>query len=242
MDAGALAPKREDIARLLEQLPAIEQAWNDNRQLAQSIEDAGALYKKGYFSKAAAAYGEVLARNADSSAAKEGFDKSVAALVAHARSAVNRGDFTTARKSLASATNLAPGNAAGAALLADLPGLEQAWQQQQAAAAQEKEAARQLANTGITAVTDGDLDMAADTYLQLAATYPELPATRSLKNQLLSAYIAFVREEITSKEYDSAEEYLSRGQVLAPNYAAWPELEEEIEISRSSNRRRIGAY
>ena len=88
----------------------------------------------------------------------------------------------------------------------------------------------------------GHLDMAAETFSQLNSTHPELEATRRLKNQLLTAYVAATRDEITNKEFDAAEDYVIRGQVLAPNYAAWAELEDEIEVSRASSRRRIGAY
>ena len=103
-------------------------------------------------------------------------------------------------------------------------------------------AATELANTGMTAVANGDLDMAADTYGQLAGDYPQFDATLKLKSRLLNAYVETARDEITNQQYDAAEEYLGRGKMLAPDYAAWAELTEEIEVSRASNRRRLGAY
>ena len=241
-EAAALAPQRDDIADLQERLPAMERARNAKTQLAENIEDAQALFSDGQFGEAAAAYGKALALDANSPVATKGFDDSIASLMRAANTAVEKGDFSSAREALTAVTAIAPGEEVGAQLLLELPRLEQEWQQQREAFDQEARAATELANTGMTAVANGDLDMAADTYGQLAGDYPQFDATLKLKSRLLNAYVETARDEITNQQYDAAEEYLGRGKMLAPDYAAWAELTEEIEVSRASNRRRLGAY
>jgi tetratricopeptide (TPR) repeat protein len=241
-DAEEFAPTREDIADQIAQLPAAEQAWQYNQALKQGIEEAEAFYKKGQLSNAAKAYSEVLAVDPESSVASEGFDKSITALIDGAKSSTKKGDFTRARNNLASAENLAPGNADAARLLADIPRLEQEWQKEQAAAAQQQQLATELASTVESAMAVNDLYSAADNYSELAATFPDLASTRKLKRELVSAFADATRTQISDEDYDAARAYLSRGQVLEPNHADWGELEDEIEISTSGNRRRLGAF
>ncbi|MEH6589827.1 MAG: protein kinase [Halioglobus sp.] len=242
IDAAELAPEREDIRSLQLQLPELEQAWSEQQNLNEAIAEAQALYQKGHLSKAADAYLRLMQEHSDLAEARDGFSKSIAALVRHAQTSVDKGDFEKARRSLNTVTSLAPDDKPAAKLLAQLPGLEQEYQRQQAAVAQAREEAMLLANAGLDAVVSGDLDMAANSYSQLAAGYPQLPETLRLKNQLLSAYVEATRQGISSGNFDDAEAYLSRGQELAPGYGAWSELEEEIAVSRNSSRRRLGAY
>ena len=241
-DAEEFAPTREDIADQIAQLPAAEQAWQHNQALKQGIEEAEAFYKKGQLSNAAKAYSEVLAVDPESSVANEGFDKSITALINGAKSSTKKGDFTRARNNLASAEKLAPGNADAARLLADIPRLEQEWQKKQAAAAQQQQLATELASTVESAMAVNDLYSAADNYSELAAAFPDLASTRKLKRELVAAFADATRTQINDEDYDAARAYLSRGQVLEPNHADWGELEDEIEISTSGNRRRLGAF
>jgi serine/threonine-protein kinase PpkA len=241
-DAALLAPEREDISGLQMQLPELEQAWGEQHNLSEAIAEAQALYQKGHLSKAAQAFQALMLEHPDLAEAGDGFGKSIAALVRHARTSADKGDFDKARSSLATVTTLAPDDKPAANLLAQLPALEQEYQQQQAAVAKAHEEAMALANTGLSAVGSGDLDMAANSYSQLVAGYPQLPETLRLKNQLLSAYVEATRQGISSGNFDEAEGYLSLGQDLAPGYGAWGELEEEIAVSRNSSRRRLGAY
>jgi serine/threonine-protein kinase PpkA len=241
-DAAVLAPEREDISSLQLQLPELELAWNEQNNVNVAIDEALALYQKGHLSKAAQTYHALMLEYPDSTEASDGFDKSIAALVRYARTSMEKGEFDKARRSLNTVATLAPEDKPAANLLAQLPALEQEYQQQQAVVAQAREEALALATTGFDAVGNGDLDMAANSYNQLISGYPQLPETLRLKNQLLSAYVEATRQGINNGDFDEAEGYLSRGQDLAPGYGAWSELEEEIAVSRNSSRRRLGAY
>jgi tetratricopeptide (TPR) repeat protein len=192
----------------------------------------------GQYGEAASRYSELLALNPGSADADKGFEQSIAALMTQSRFYIDKGNYGPARVNLAIAAKLAPNNAAGSELLEQMAGLEKALQQQLL----ENKEAGQLANTAVTALMNGDLVSAVDTYQQLAVDHPALDATIQLKSQLLAKYAEVTREEISNEEYDAAEVYLNRGKLLAPDYNAWSELEEEISVSRYSQRRRLGAY
>ena len=72
--------------------------------------------------------------------------------------------------------------------------------------------------------------------------YPDLDATRSLGEQLVSAYIETTRTQLVDEDYDGAESTLAAGRSLAPDNAEWIELETELDDARSSSRRRLGAF
>jgi len=241
-DAGVLAPEREDIIELEAQLPQLELAWIGENQLTEGLNEAKALYDKGHLSKAAEVYRDLGQAHPDSTAASEGFDQSIAALLKHVRLSIGRGDFSKAASTLASAASFAPDSASVGELQSELPALEQAWQAEQEQVARAEEAAVQLAHDSMIALATGNLVTPAENYARLAADYPDLDSTINLKNALLSAYADAARLEIDNASYDAAQQYLGLGQALSPGYAAWSELESELELSRSGGRRRLGAY
>ncbi len=94
----------------------------------------------------------------------------------------------------------------------------------------------------LQAISEGDLDSARETYEDLLEDYPDLDATRSLGEQLVSAYIETTRTQLVDEDYDGAESTLAAGRSLAPDNAEWIELETELDDARSSSRRRLGAF
>ena len=127
-------------------------------------------------------------------------------------------------------------------LKAQLPSMEHAWQQEQQAKAQARERARQTSTRGLQAIASGDLNSAQSAYDELRASDPDLDVTSQLKLQLRDAYLLATRDEISNQDFDLAEDFLTRGKTLSPEHPDWAELEVEIEIGKSSTRRRLGEF
>ena len=240
--ATALAPERNDIINMQSQLADIEAAWREQNNQEQLLAEASSLYKDGNYNEAAEAYQRVMELYPDATAATEGFEQSIDALVSGATRAAAGGKFDAAATMLDYALGYAPDAADAVALKSQLPAMEQAWQQEQQARAQAQERANQISTRGLQAIASGDLDTAQAAYDELSAASPDLDVTSRLKLQLRDAYLLATRDEINNQAYDLAEDFLVRGKTLAPGHPDWAELEVEVEIGKSSSRRRLGEF
>ncbi|TXS96602.1 protein kinase [Parahaliea maris] len=233
--AMALAPEREALSQRQAELPALESAFLQS----QTVAEAQALLDKGQYSAAAEAFA---AADPNTPGVAEGLAAAADGLVAVARKDVDKHKYDRARERLATAQEWSPDNAAAAALLADIPGLESAWKQEQAAIAERNAAATARANEALSAMSEGDLVAARHGYDALMQDFPEMEITRDVRQRLLDAYAEAVREEIEVKSWESAQGLIAEGQVLAPELAVWQELQEEVEYQEANDRRRLGAY
>ena len=240
--AIALDPQRNDIINMQSQLADIEAAWREQNNEEQLLADASSLFRDGNYNEAADAYRRVAELYPDSTRAEDGFEQSVTALVTGATKAAAGGKFDAAQTMLDYALSYDPDAEGAAELKAQLPGLEQAWQQEQQARAQALEQANQVSTRGLQAIASGDLDAAQAAYEELLAQSPDLEVTSRLKLQLRDAYLLATRDEILNQAYDLAEDFLLRGKTLAPDHPDWAELEVEVEIGKSSSRRRLGEF
>ena len=240
--ATALDPQRNDIINMQSQLADIEAAWREQNNEEQLLAEASSLFKDGNYSEAAEAYSRVAELYPDSSSATDGFEQSIAALVTGATKAAASGKFDAAETMLDYALSYAPDIEGAAKLKAQLPDMQQAWQQEQQARAQALEQANQVSTRGLQAITSGDLDAAQAAYDELLADSPDFDVTSRLRLQLRDAYLLATRDEINNQAYDLAEDFLLRGKTLAPDHPDWAELEVEVEIGKSSSRRRLGEF
>ncbi|MEP5566804.1 MAG: protein kinase [Halioglobus sp.] len=198
---------------------------------------------------ALATYQEVAAQYPDNQRVKKGLASISGFYLNIARAAVKEGDFEGAQQALGSGQALLPDSAEIAKMQADLPSLEQAWIDKQAAIAQQKEeeaAARAEAEEAVAsaerAISSGALELAQSAYDDVVQSYADLPAVKSLGNNLRKAYGDAARSQIDVKEFDAAQEYLAQGAVHFPDDPSWKLLEEEIETAKTNSRRRLGAY
>jgi serine/threonine-protein kinase PpkA len=198
---------------------------------------------------AIASYQEVAARYPDNSRASKGLAGVMGFYTGVAKSAANDGDFEGARQALATAEELLPGNQQVARMESQLPAMEQAWADEQAALAQRREeekAARAQAEETVASaersISSGALDLAQQAYDDVLQTHPDLPAVTALGNNLRRAYGDAARSEIELKEFDLAQDYVAQGASHFPDDPAWQLLKEEIETARANSRRRLGAY
>jgi len=237
-----LAPERNDIINMQSQLADIEAAWREKNNEEKLLAEAALLFTDGNFNEAADAYSNALALYPDSEAASDGFEASVEALVTGATRAAASGSFDVARNMLDYALTYDPDSEDAIDLKNQLPTMEQAWQQEQQARAQAAERAKQTSTRGLQAIASGDLEAAQSAYEELAASNPDLDATSRLKVQLRDAYLLATRDEIGNQDFELAEDFLIRGKKLAPEHPDWAELEVEVEIGKSSSRRRLGEF
>lgn len=198
---------------------------------------------------ALATYQEVAAQYPNNPRVKKGLASITGFYLEIAQAAAKEGDFEGARQALSGGQALLPDSAEIASMQADLPALEQAWTDKQAAIVQRREeenAARAEAESAVSsaerAITSGALDLAQETYNDVVQTYPDLPVVKTLGNNLRKAYGDAARSEIDVKEFEAAQEYLAKGTSHFPDDPAWKLLEEEIESAKASSRRRLGAY
>lgn len=233
--AMALAPEQAALAERQAELPALESAYRQ----AQTVAEARALLEKGQYTAAAEAFA---AADPNTPGVAEGLAAAADGLVAVARKDVDSHNYDRARERLATAREWSPDNAGAAALLADIPALESAWKQEQAAIAERNAAATARANEALSAMSEGDLVAARHGYDALMQEFPEMEITRDVRQRLLDAYAEAVREEIEVKSWDSAQGLIAEGQVLAPELAVWQELQDEVEYQEANDRRRLGAY
>ena len=134
---------RNDIINMQSQLADIEAAWREQNNEEQLLADASALFNDGNFNEAAEAYRRVAELYPDSTAATEGFNQSIEALVTGATKAAASGSFDAAETMLDYALAYAADAEGAAELKAQLPSMQQAWQQEQQARAQALEQAKQ---------------------------------------------------------------------------------------------------
>ncbi|GAB3288111.1 serine/threonine-protein kinase [Parahaliea aestuarii] len=233
--ALALAPQQETLKQRLAELPALAEA----RGQQQLVSEGQALLKQNDFAAAAKAFA---AAEPNTPGVPEGLAASAAGLVAAAQRDVAKHKYASAREQLAVVQQWAPDHPEASALMADIPALEKAWQQEQAAIAARKAAASRRASEALQAVSSGDLDAARQGYDALMAEFPEMAVTRDVRQRLLDAYTEAVREEMEVKSWDTALSLIADGQVVAPEQAVWKELQEEVEYQSANDRRRLGAY
>ena len=205
---------------------------------------------------AAALFREAQGMDPDSGRAADGLLALENYYVDASQEAATNGQFDSADALVVQGLALFPEQAQLAALQSNMSSLEESWEaeaearaeEQARIAAAEAEAAKALeeangeANEALQAISEGDLDSAREAYEDLLEDYPDLDATRSLGEQLVSAYIETTRTQLVDEDYDGAESTLAAGRSLAPDNAEWIELETELDDARSSSRRRLGAF
>ncbi|WP_116366720.1 serine/threonine-protein kinase [Parahaliea mediterranea] len=233
--ALALAPNADALNQRLADLPALAEAQAQQ----QHVSEGQALLTKQQYSAAAKAFA---AADPNTPGARDGLAASADGLVKAARQDVQQHRYAEARERLKAVQQWLPDHPEAAALLADIPAQEQAWQQEQAAIAARKATANRRASEALQAVSSGDLGAARRGYDALMAEFPDMAVTRDVRKRLLDAYADAVRGEIEVKSWDTAQGLIAEGQVLAPELAVWQELKEEVEYLSANDRRRLGAY
>ncbi|MBN7794992.1 protein kinase domain-containing protein [Parahaliea mediterranea] len=236
--ALALAPDREDLAQRRAALPAQRAEW----ALARRIEAGQRLLAQGEFTGAAAQFRGALEQAPASAGARKGLAASAAGILKAARADAQRHRYDSAREKLAAALAWQPDNTGAAALQAELPALERAWRDEQAAIARREADADRRANSTVRAIADGDLGAARRHYTALSSEYPDMEVTRDVRRRLLAAYTAGVKKAIEVQSYDTAQALIDEGLVIAPELAVWARLREEVEVLEASDHRRLGAY
>jgi hypothetical protein len=257
--AAHIAPDVPELAEPQQQLVVAREALAEQQAQRQAVID-GVLQEADaaladveadptLAREAARLYQDVLRDDPDNAAAQAGLSNLVDHYVTDARAAIEVQDFALAGEVLTAAEDVIPGQAAIGRLQEELPALVKAREEKQAAAERERElAARarqratEAARKGETALSRGNLDVAQQAYDKVVADYPDLPAVVELKQALGAAYAQAARNQMESREFDAALEYVALGAVLAPNDPAWVELEQEIETAKTKTRRRMGAY
>lgn len=240
-----LTEVQDETARL-----AAESKTELDQLLTQADEAAAAIpTDPGSAGTAVEIYNQVLEADPESEAALAGIAGITAYYLDAAQAAVSEGSFEEAAQILATAEEVVPEQDSVSELQQQLPELEQAHaqrlaeaQRQRELAQQEAQQAKELVQKGEVAISSGSLDSARRSYQELLAGYPEQSATAKFKEKLKSAYVAAAREEMDVKEFDAALDLVAQGKAVDPDDGQWATLEEEIESSRSSSRRRLGAY
>ena len=258
-EAAAIVPDTPELQRRADRL-ALERAQiaealaQEKARLAVLLDEADAAVAAIAEDPANAAsavgiYLRVNEQYPDNQRAIEGLEKVTAFYLGIARAATNEGDFDGARQALATVETLVPGTDAVAQFERQLPALEEAWANRQAELAAQREAekaardkAAKTAASGERSLASGALELAQQAYEEVARTHPELPAVKTLGENLRKAYGDAARREIDLKEFDSAESFVSLGATHFPDDPSWKLLAEEIETARSNSRRRLGAY
>ena len=232
--AQAAAEEQSRIEGLLDEADALAAAIPEDPANAQA---------------AVSIYQEVAGQYPDNKRSAKGLAGVTAFYLGIAKDAAGEGDFDGARSALQTAEALLPGTDAVAKFDSELPAMEESWAQQQAELAARREAekvardkAEDTAARGERSISSGALDIAQQAYEEVVQTHPELPAVKSLGDNLRRAYGDATRKEIDLKEFDTAQAYLAQGAANFPEDPSWKLLEQEIETARSNSRRRLGAY
>ncbi len=236
--AASLAPDAEAVASLQAELPGLEAQYELDLRFAEASEQLAA----GNISEAAASYIALLEADPDSPQAAEGLAAAADAMVESARQDARSARFSRAEEKLAAAIDWVPEHPEASALAAEIPGMRATWQEEQTRLAEREAAAQELASTALRAAADKDLATAQTNYRTLLAEYAEMPVTDDVRRRLRDGYAEAARQEIQLKAWDAAQDYISQGRSIAPDASLWAELDEELELSRSSDRRRLGAY
>lgn len=236
--ALTLAPDDEELAARKAELPQLRSDWQREQALASARE----TLDQGAFDHAASQYRDILADAPDNTDAAEGLQSSIDGLVKQAREDIDQHRFDAAGDKLAAAQKWLPDHSGAAELAQQLPGLEQAWKDEQAAIARRENDANERANAALRAMAQGDLRAARQRYDILVNTYPDMPVTRDVRKRLLGAYADEVKGRIENKSYDQALRLIDEGEVIAPELAVWADLREEVNYQETNDRRRLGAY
>ncbi len=258
-EAAKIAPDAPELLRREDRLQASREqlakaAADEQSRIDGLLDEADALVlaiaqDPSNAQAAVSIYQDVAEQYPDNARPAKGLASVTAFYLGIAQQAASEGDFEGARAALETAETLLPGAEAVAKLVGELPAMETSWSQQQAELAARREAekaaldqAEQTVARGERSITSGALDVAQQAYDEVVQTYPDLPAVKSLGDNLRRAYGDAARKEIDLKEFDAAEAHLANGAANFPEDPSWKMLEEEIETARSSSRRRLGAY
>ncbi len=257
--AGAIAPDVPALASAQEKLAvareaAAREAAELQVRVAGMVAAADATWAKvaddpQLAPEAARQYREVLELDPGNDDAEAGLNALAGMYVEQAQALIAKSDFSEAEQVLATATEVLPDQAQPRSLFEQLPDLEQAYKEKQAEIAREREEleralqqAAEIAQAGIEAVNRGELEQAREAYDEVAAEFGDTDGALLLRDRLTSAYAMASREQLEAQDYDAAQALVEKGQSLAPNDNRWEPLYEEIELARSSHRRRLGAF
>ncbi|TDG11952.1 serine/threonine protein kinase [Seongchinamella unica] len=258
-DAAEIASDVPELQRRVDRLEAaraqiLEDLAQEEARIAALLDEADAAVAAiaedpSNAASAVGIYQSVTEQYPDNQRANQGIEDVSAFYIDVARDAAGEGDFDGARQALATVETLLPGADAVVQFESELPALEEKWTRQQAELAARREAekaaldkATETAARGERSLASGALDLAQQAYDEVVQTHPELPAVKLLEDNLRKAYGDAARQEIDLKEFDSAEDLVTRGKTHFPDDPSWKLLAQEIDTARSSSRRRLGAY